>query len=264
MPESERQDLATSSLWQQTWQVKTQALLVAMGDLTLTIQRRPHEWQLRYAWQKQGALGDFRSEWVGEESLLDESAPTSRIALDRMTADVTLLPRLADRPVVVRPISPLTLAGQSKITLYVSTPVWLEVVLSERISEELPVQQLSDTWMGGVTGNGELCYGSHTHARLDASQLLNLPYRVLTPVEIHNKSSESRKLERLSLPCPYLSVFSTRGLLATEPLTITMDAEKSRGVVQIGAPQGSVKALTKPRKVTEKGMLISAWANLFA
>ncbi|MYM64540.1 hypothetical protein [Pseudomaricurvus sp. HS19] len=252
-----------TALWDQQFTVDNDnSLAIEIGDLSLCARSQPMEWQLFYHWEKRGIQGNFlcRPQPLPGSNEL----PNDRIAMDHITPQLRLLPRLADRPVVVRPYAPLTLAANCHLTLYVSTPVWLQLELSGRVLRELPVQQLSDTWMGNLTGEGQLCYGSHTHARLDRSQLLSLPYRVLTPVRIHNKSHQERKLERLSLPTPYLSVFASSQSLTTEALKITMDAEKGQGVVKIGRPPDNARLLSAPRLSADKGILVSAWSNLFA
>jgi hypothetical protein len=131
------------------------------------------------------------------------------------------------------------------------------------IQIELPVQQLSDTWMGSLTGDGSLCYGSLTHARLDKALLANLPFRALTPISVNNQSSENFTLERLSIPAPYLSLYEGQEQLTTEPLSFVMDAKNHQGSVIIDPP-GEGKRISPAREITNRGILTSTWENLFA
>jgi len=252
------------ALWSTTWTVDDKPLQVDLGNLTLIAVRHSHEWRLNYRWQEREDNGGFA---VGHRSdLSDNAEPGSaidRIAMETMTGTLKLRPSLADRPVVVRPYSPLTIPGRNKITLYVSTPLWLQVEFSERVKHELPSHQLSDTWMGALTGQGELCYGSHTHARLNRDLLPDQPFRAVSPITIHNKGSEDCTLERLSIPAPFLSLFALDEQLVTEPLSIAMDAEKQEGVVQIGK-LADAELVTRPRKASDRGILVNAWENLFA
>ena len=252
---------ATQKLWATPWPVNRQALQLELGDLSLLITRLKHEWQLHYQWSRRGNSGAFSCAYQEGEPEFEGSL--DRIAMESMTTALTLRPALADRPVVVRPYSAMTIPGRNKITLYVSTPLWLIVEFSPGLRKELPLQQLSDTWMGPVTGQGELCYGSHTHARLDRELLLKRPFRALSPITIHNKNVDSLTLERLSIPAPFLSLYEIGGQLVTEPVTIAMDSEKHQGVVEIG-PMTDTPLVAPPRMRADRGILVSAWENLFA
>ena len=252
---------AEKELWSTPWPVGRQPLQLELGDLSLVITRLSHEWQLAYQWSRRGNSGGFSCAY--REAAPEYDGSLDRIAMESMTDTLTLQPALADRPVVVRPYSAMTIPGRNRITLYVSTPLWLIVEFSPDVRKELPMQQLSETWMGSVTGQGELCYGSHTHARLDKQLLLKRPFRALSPITIHNKNVESLTLERLSIPTPFLSLYEAVDQLITEPVTIAMDSEKHQGVVEIGRIT-DLPLLVSPRNRADRGILVSAWENLFA
>lgn len=250
--------------WHSAKQIDEQPLAIEVGDLTAVISHMKHEWRLNYHWSNRGNQGRFLARYL-EQPPAQESEGSSqhRIAMEKMTDRVSLAPQLADRPVIVRPYSPLIIPANNRITLYVSIPIWLCIRFSEKISMSLPTQRLSESWMGSLTGEGELCYGSYTHARLDPELLPKLPYRALTPATIHNQNDRDATLERLSIPAPYLSLYQQQQQLVTEPLKITMDSERHRGVVQIGRVSKK-QTLTPARLQADKGVLVSAWENLFA
>ncbi len=249
------------ALWASLLTVADKPVYVEVGDLCLTIRKLLHEWQLSYHWEKKGNQGGFDCRSL--DGIGDNPETIVRIAMETMSDGLSLLPRLADRPIVVRPYSPFTIPAHNKVTLYVTTPIWLSVNFAERVTREFPVQQLSDTWMGPKSNAGELCYGSHTHARLDEDMLLHLPYRALTPVTMHNKSGADFTLERLSIPAPHLALYHDGEQLITQPLTITIDAEGRRGIVNIGKISDR-EVLSPARKNAERGILVSTWENLFA
>ena len=248
-------------LWSRPWPVQEAPLQVELGDLSLTVQHLHHEWQLNYHWTRRENNGGFSCEPLQGSPRPEDKV--DRIAMEKMSAAVRLLPRLSDRPVVVLPYSALTLPAHNRVTLFVSTPLWLALEFAPGVQRELPAQQLSDTWMGALTGHGELCYGSHTHARLDRELLLKRPFRAITPITIHNKSQGDATLERLSIPAPFLSLYGQEEQLVTEPLTIAMDREKAEGVVHIGSLEG-VPRIAGARRRADRGILVSAWENLFA
>lgn len=254
--------IGIADFWLTPRRFTDQALCVEIGDLSLLINRQPHEWRLHYEWRRKGEGGAFSCRF--EVTCESGQNNLERIVMESMPDTVTLLPMLADRPIVVRPYAPLTIPGNNSVTLYVGTPLWLGVDFSGQARKELPVQLLSDTWMGSLTGRGELCYGSHTHARLDMALLPKLPYRVSTPVTIRNKGRDSMKLERLSIPAAHLSLYlNDEGLLVTEPLSIVMEAETHQGIVEIGKAAAG-KVFTPPREYADKGILVKTWENLFA
>lgn len=238
--------------------------LIEIGDLDLRITRMNHEWRLHYQWNDRGNEGCFSLSQTDDYSEQEESEMVQeRVAMERMSNQFRLTPELADRAVIVRPYSPLTIPANNRITLYVSVPLWLCVHFSETVQFSLPVQQLSESWMGSMTGDGELCYGSYSHARLDEKLLLKRPYRALTPVTMYNQGNKDSRLERLSIPAPYLSLFQGKDQLITEPLKISMDSERHRGVVEIGSTNGEER-ISPPRRTADKGVLVSTWENLFA
>ena len=248
-------------MWATPLSVGDKPVYVEIGDLCLTIHKLQHEWRLNYRWEKKGNDGGFACRLLDDPP--DTAATVDRIAMQTMSDGLKLTPKLADRPLVVRPYSPFTIPAQNRITLYVTMPVWLQVNFTAGVSRDFPVQQLSETWMGQPTHEGALCYGSHTHARLDRDLLLQLPWRALTPIHMHNKSQADFTLERLSIPSPHLSLYLSNQQLITQPLTITMDSENHKGIVAIEKVAGG-KLISPPREVTERGILVSAWENLFA
>lgn len=249
------------TLWTALLTVADKPILVEAGDLCLTIRKQTHEWQLSYHWDKKGNSGGFSCRYLEESPSGLENV--DRIAMEKMSDGVSLSPRLADRPIVVRPLSPFSIPAQNRITLYVTTPVWLQIGFAEGVNREFAVQQLSETWMGPRTHEGELCYGSHTHARLDRDMLVQLPWRALSPVTLHNRSKNDFVLERMSIPAPYLSLYNDAERLLTEPLSIQVDSDARQGIVNIGkVTQG--ERVAKPRKTAERGVLVSALENLFA
>ena len=95
---------------------------------------------------------------IEQYSALDE-AKFGRY-LQQYTADkVQVLPLLADRSVVARPDTPLTLLAGEKSRLYVSTPIWFSAQLlpkGERLLD-LPFWRPSDSWFFNTGRANLLC-----------------------------------------------------------------------------------------------------------
>ena len=141
--------------------------------------------------------------------------------------------------------------------------MWLGIEFESCLIREFPLQLLSETWIGLPTGEGELCYGSQTHARLDRELLLNLPYRALTPVSLQNKGEENFTLERFSIPAPFLSLCEGDSQLVTEQLSVVLEPETQRVTVEIGSSDHD-KVIASPRKHSDKNILVNTWENLFS
>jgi hypothetical protein len=93
---------------------------------------------------------------------------THRFGVRRTDETVALRPALADRPVVMRPEHSLSVMPNESVTMYVSTPVWVRIELteSERQLAEVASHRMSDTWFGASTRAGELCYATRSAGRL--------------------------------------------------------------------------------------------------
>lgn len=79
--------------------------------------------------------------------------------------DVAIQPALPDRPVLLRPQSPIVILPGRWGQFYFSVPLWIRFVsgsgsgLSTMV--EIPSQNLSSTWFGDME-SGELCYSMNS------------------------------------------------------------------------------------------------------
>jgi hypothetical protein len=220
------------------------ALRVRLGPLELRVSRRARELRV-------SSLNDpnqlARAPEVEQVSSEDEpSAPsppsnTWRFGFTEEPSRLRFAPALADRPVIIRPEEPLTLLPGEEVRAYVSSPVWLCLLVGEarRLLLELPSHRPSDTWFGPLDENGQLCYALATHLRLTWADLLWKPHRAITPVVIVNSAQAPFTVARLRVPVGQLSVFGTPDRrLWTERITLTRrdDAEGEARVTVDGEP----------------------------
>ena len=130
-----------------------------LASLTLQIQRVAQEWQISHHRQNNQPLDD---ETMPEKSVLQ------RHIFNQTSSHITLKPQLADRSVVIKPITPLFIAPNQQTTLFVSTPLWLNVFTSDdSLLLDTPVIKPTETWFGATPIRGELCYATKVFARLD-------------------------------------------------------------------------------------------------
>ncbi len=177
-------------------------------------------------------------------------------------------PNLADRNVVCRPKSPITIVPGASVVMYLSTPIWLTIgVLGNEYTllKEVATQRLSDTWFGASTRVGELCYASQTIGRLDID---NLPFRVqraITPLLIENKADNDLIFERVALPVPSLSLFATKsGQLWTQDVSLIREDDGDYAKLKLGHSQPNTTLVNGPRVELDHGQIIRAFSAIFS
>jgi hypothetical protein len=241
-----------------------------IGPLRIAIQRLAREWIVAYERfepeEDQPAWQFINSD---QDPDMEKFSQIARYVWQSEPEQFTVLPALADRSVVSRPFTPFTVPAGENATIYVSTPLWFVLASGTPAQTlyEVPIQRLSDTWFGPSTLEGETCYASRTHARLNLKNLNTDPYRAFTQVHVQNNAPAPLLVERLNLPVPYLSLFHTQaGLLWTETVTVVQTRGTSLAEFNIEkepppAATGA-KLLVEPRKNPHKGMLIRAFSAL--
>lgn len=254
-----------------------------VGPSTLWLYRTAREWRLIHRPSADPATADpmaNRSEVTipasDEEiaSLLatrDDHIQINRYSFQRTEKRVALEPALADRPVVSRPEHPLHVPPGETITLYLSTPLWIRVVLpeSERQLQEVPSHRMSDTWFGTSTIEGEFCYATRTAGRLRRESLPLRLHRALTPLQIKNTAPTALTLERVQLPARHLALYTTPDdVLWTQAVRMTRREGMDGAIVDIrsGPPSEAADAeLTQaPRDAGKKGLFTSTFSAVGA
>lgn len=241
-----------------------------LGPLELSMWRTEYEWQLAFSVLSDDDVDPLICEVV-EASTLPESADVvERYARERRDR-VRCLPVVADRPLVVRPRLPVFVPPGEQIRFFVSSPVWMRVMVGQPwlTLREVPVKRLSDTWFGSPTGAGELAYALKTQARVHLEEIPQRGYRAITPVVIRNDADELLALDRLSLPVPYLSLYQARsGVLWTESITMRHAAGNEMATLDVGgrapaeAGEGT-RRVSPARQEADRNLLVRAFTNLF-
>ncbi|TVS11082.1 MAG: hypothetical protein EA419_09195 [Wenzhouxiangella sp.] len=242
-------------------------LELTVGTLRLTLGHGPDEWRIeRESIAEPEVSGKARIQ--GRRTLPSEYQ--ERYVIGGDSSRLALTPMLADRNVVIRPRQPVFLLSGQKVTLFLSTPIWLKLEVGDPPSllREMPVTQLSDTWFGPSTREGEICYAGRTHARHHIDELPRRPHRAITPLHIHNKASTPLPLEKFSLPVPMLALYgSENGSLWTQRVTLTREDQSDLAAVRIDPqpPEYAEKLslLARPRQDSGRSGLVRAFSLLF-
>lgn len=249
-----------------------QSLQWRIGPLTLVVRCLDGEWNIGH-----GRTADFDNDDITWEVQSSDQLPetldnNSRYIFSKIVKQLTVSPRLADRPIISRPLIPFNLTAGEEVTLYVSSPLWLELALGTSpatVLEEVAIQRPSDTWFGPSTLQGELCYASITHCRTNLTELPQRAHRAITPVLIRNRADTTLTVERLNLPAPLLSLYACAdGQLWTPKVTLTRGKEGDMAELKIGdKPPEEAKSpelLSKPRNTANVGVLIRAFNAVFS
>lgn len=247
------------------------AAIWKIETLEFAIHHIDKEWQISH--QRVSHAETLTSNMSFSRELYDplDYSNTTRHIFRQSTSVVELKPQLADRTVVTRPSTPISLASGEEVTLYLSTPLWIQFQISgkrKNTLDELAIHRPSDTWFGSSTRQGELCYASQTSGRTNLENLPLRASRAITPLIIHNRGSDKLLIERIALPVPLLTLFATsEGLLWTQPATLIREDDGGMAELKLGkdAPkeaQGAVRINT-PRQQPEKGMLVRAFSSIF-
>ncbi len=236
-----------------------------LGPLLLGAERKQREWRFGYEESADGIAASAET-----NRALDELANAGRFVFADPGAAIRLTPALADRPVVTRPLSPLYIAPGEEAMLFVSSPAWvrIEAVAPDVELADIPVSRPSDTWFGPSTREGELCYATRTHGRLRLEDLPVQPYRIITPLEITNESKSELKLERVSLPVPYLTIYATDAHdLWTQKVKMRCEDEAQlvtmRIKEQVPSQISGAELVAPPRKQQEEQVIKRALSSLF-
>ncbi len=195
-----------------------------LGPLDLAVRRLDAEWRVAADHPRPFADDTLEVEPVADipEAL---ATKTTRWAVGRTEAPLTVALALSPLPVVALPETPFVMPAGARLTAFLGTPVWL--ALRDGAGHalgEVAVQPLRRTWFGPSPVRGEICHASRTRLRLEPSALVRRPWRATTPVLLANRGDAPLPVERVRLPLPALDLYrDAGGRLWTEP--VALDAE---------------------------------------
>lgn len=243
-----------------------------IGPLHLLARRWGREWRL--AWRNEDDALDATLAFDSLPDVDDSDCTVERYAFRETGRGLRLVPRVADRSVVVRPDIPLYIPAGESAEVFVSTSVWVEIhALDEagvcgKVLTALPAYRPSDSWFGPNTREGDLCYASRSLARLQLEDVVQRPHRILSPVTIWNRGEDHLLIERLNVPLPMLAVHaSDRGQLWTQPVVIERGKAGGYGTLkldEIRLPEElKLEKLSEPREIQGRQGLFRALDRLF-
>lgn len=243
-----------------------------IGPLSLLMTRRLEEWLIRYVSNHEPLSENFKSYRVDEDGTLGVGEFVERVAAHDTDPlrQLQLQPMLADRYVSARPETPVTIAAGSWATMYLTTPLWLQIIRlpDKQAMLEFPSFRPVDTWLGPPTGEGPLAYASRVRGRLSLDRVNPSPMRAITKVTLRNSGSTPMHVARIIVPTPELKLYySEQGRLWTDEITITKgrDGELSEVRIENHAPKeaGEVERCADARSPSSNNLFDRAFGTLW-
>ncbi len=260
-----RRSQASADVWSVRLLAAGERALWRIGPLAIWLERTEIEWRL--AWLREPDHAELASRRCFETGVEPPpaEAETVRFVLRKTGERVRMSPVVPDRSLVVSPRTPVLVPSGEEATLFVSAPVWIDVLVEEsaRLLRQIAAARPSDTWFGSVL-DGELSYALLTHGRSRLEEMPEATHRAITPMRIHNQADEPLELDQVNLTVPFLSLFrGERGRLWTEAVVLRREeaGEMARLEVRPGPPveAGEAELVHEPRSRAERGRLVRAF-----
>ncbi len=180
------------------------------GSLLLRVTRGLQEWRLEY--YRPQIQYDYEQSWHRIEDVnfaFPQPVHVERYMFRETSPNFQLIPRLADRSVVIRPVDPIYIPAGQRGTLYISTPLWISGFAQGQKNPlfDIPVIQPKDTWFGPDHRSGDMCYATSVDGRTELKQLRPRAFRAVTPIDFHNVSNHQLRFDRMNVPVPALPLF---------------------------------------------------------
>jgi len=221
----------------------------AFGPLSVQLTRGESDWRVEF--RRNGAVSTSGLKPT-------PSGDTLRFTAGETERALAVSPLLLDRSVVARPAVPVYVLPGETVRLFVATPLALRLETADgrKRLTETPTVRLSDTWFGPSTREGELCYASMTGAHTTAANIPGSWVRAITAVRVTNRGNANVRIERVKIPCAFLSVFRDEGShLWTEELRLvrTKDGDGAEPeLARVPETVGLLRRVAPPRQSPER------------
>lgn len=222
------------------------------------LRREQDEWRLTF----RRIDVDPEEERAGESS--EQEAEWVRY-IGRVEDSLSVLPALPDRPVLVRPDSPIILLPGRQGRFYFSVPVWLRFLASregkDQVVHEEPTDMLSNTWFGDPSA-GELCYALddpllRSYETMETSQL-----EAVCPLIVKNGSAEPLNFERICVHAEFLNLYRGDRALWTNEVTVQFKGADHASQVSMSPKTPSGTTLITGRRLAANRSFIRKSFNL--
>lgn len=237
---------------------------MALGSLDVWIKWKAGEWEVAHRHdiaQEERAL-------VWDEAERPGDVVPERWITGNESPELLIRPLMPERPVVVRPESPVRLLPGLSTDFYVGIPLWFSLRIGDAKREntlcEIPAVRLSNSWFGTPV-EGELCYAMRTRAYREPDALSSRMHRCICPLQVRNVSDTVLSFERVCIRCQHLHIYAGADRLWSNTIRMSYRGEDvwNRVVYAGSAPDvsGTTHIVSEPRKPISRGFLQkSLWA----
>jgi hypothetical protein len=165
--------------------------------------------------------------------------------------ELSLVPMLPDKPVVIRPDGPIALLPGRRATFSFTVPLWIGFCTGKRAGDtvfyEEPSVLLSYTWFGDIAA-GELCYALDTYLRRDPPQEVGM-LEALCVIRVVNGSLEKLDFTRLCVHVENLTIYRFQDSLQTNEIHVVYKGPEQSSQITISseAPERDAQLIRTPR-----------------
>lgn len=186
-----------------------EAVKIQLGKLIVYLKREIDE--LRFAREYTENPKDKITYTFHKKLRNDGDLEWTRCILGPDYTQVELVPKMPDKPVVVRPHLAVQVPQGMVSSFYVGIFVWLQIFGVRKTSKvkicEFPTVKMSKTWFGD-NESGEICYILKTQAIRKKEDTTPTFYHATCPVHVSNNSEGMLDFKRICLHAEYLTLFS--------------------------------------------------------
>ena len=209
-----------------------------VGPSSFSIHRLEQEWRIIHNQSEDPFDNNLSMDIPLPSDVYETGKSLRRYMFKETDSRIRLTPMLADRPIIVKPTTPFSIQEGQEVTLYVTTPIWIRVEVSDldenghhktwQYLREISSHRPSDTWSGDAQ-SGELCYASPLFGRLTIDRVQRRPYRVVSPLRVRNHSKNPLLIESVKLPIQYLSLYAANdNFLWTQSAVLDYERDTTR------------------------------------
>jgi len=236
-----------------------------IGVLQIFILHSGDEWEVGF---KRGEESPDEGSGAGIPTERPDDAEWRRWVTGISGNTAVFSPRMPDKPVVVRPEKPLTIAAGAKAGFAVEIPLWVHISAGADTGIPLfeePVSVLSNTWFGDPT-SGELCYSLANEAFRTQDTAAGEIHRAVCPLHIINKSNSELDFERVCIQAPFLSIYRGSQGLVTSELQVSYKGDDQKSRIKIGsdAPSAAKDAslVSGPREILKDTLIRKSFSRI--
>lgn len=249
----------------------SQAYAWRFGSLYFRLIRSEKEWRVEY--HRPQSQHESQQTWqkLDPEAAFPHPMNFERYMFNYSNNKILLMPRLADRSVVIKPVQPIYIPAGQKTSLFISTPLWIcgFIESQKHALFDFPVIQPKDTWFGLDKMQGQLCYATPVDGSTDLKLLKPRAFRAVTPIHFYNDSNRQMRLERINVPVASLPLFhsETTGRLWTSEIKVLQDSIDRPPRIRIEnrtpAIAGKVTFVQPARSDSPSSMMPTMFESLF-